>query len=178
MILGFDPSTKIIGYALCEDSPSLQILEIGKVELKGKTLPERYQEAANHIKTLLESIRPDYVGVETSFFGRNAGVAIKLGVMRGIISGLVYTLNDKVKLFEVTPAEERMALGIDTKKHADKSEIRRALEWQFPELKETKPTEDELDALAVAIATKGKMLSSKLQEAKDVSRYKLKALGR
>ena len=167
MILGLDPSTRIIGYAFYDELSSK--IELGHIKLQSDILQERYKEAAEQIKLLIKEKKPNKIGIETSFFGKNIGVAIKLAVVRGIITGLVYTMT-KARLFEVTPAEERKALGLDIRK-ADKQEVHKALEWQFKLLRDMKATDDELDALAVALAT-----NIKLKETKYVEDYHRKRI--
>ncbi len=172
MILAFDPSTTNVGYAIYEDTLPFS-LTLGHITPKDKDLKVRYKIISRKIKELLEERKPDIVGIETSFFGRNVGVTSKLSVVRGIITGLVYSLTE-ASIFEVTPAEERKAVGLPIRK-ADKVEVHKALKWQFKEYFEKfNATEDEMDALAVALSTKIKAKEAKyLEEYKKVRNKKI-----
>ena len=52
MILGIDPSTRIIGYAFYDELSSK--IELGHIKLQSDILQERYKEAAEQIKLLIK----------------------------------------------------------------------------------------------------------------------------
>ena len=89
-VCGVDCGTETTGYGVVEwddrdRNPHLVSLGAGGIcPPKKSALPQRLSFVYQHLITVFESFRPDYVAVEEVFFSVNAKSAIKLGHVRGV----------------------------------------------------------------------------------------------
>jgi crossover junction endodeoxyribonuclease RuvC len=150
IVLGIDPGTAALGYGIVErHGGSLRAVDYGCVTTSADTpLPERLQVLHATVAELIETHRPDLVGVERLFFSRNAQSAFGVGQARGVV--LLAAAQAGVPVREATPNEVKMAVtGYGS---ADKGQVGRmvAVILGLPEV----PTPDDTsDALAVAVCT-------------------------
>ena len=86
VILGIDPGTNLMGYALIAvtgKKPSmlaLGVIELGKIE----NHYVRLRRIHDRITMLVEQYRPDALAVEAPFFGKNVQSMLKLGRAQGV----------------------------------------------------------------------------------------------
>jgi crossover junction endodeoxyribonuclease RuvC len=150
IVLGIDPGTAALGYGIVERTGgTLRAVDYGCVTTSPDTpLPDRLQVLHATVAELIETHRPDLVGVERLFFSRNAQSAFGVGQARGVV--LLAAAQAGVPVREATPNEVKMAVtGYGA---ADKGQVGRmvAVILGLPEV----PTPDDTaDALAVAICT-------------------------
>jgi crossover junction endodeoxyribonuclease RuvC len=154
-ILGIDPGTRVIGFAVIEATKlrplgpkDWAIADIGVMRASsGLSLTTRLGEIHAALHHLIAESVPSLVAIEKAFHGLNAATAIKLGEARGALIAAV--LRHQLPLHEVTPAEvKRLIAGHGA---ADKEQVYRALKsltgFELGEL----PL-DASDALGIALA--------------------------
>jgi Holliday junction resolvasome RuvABC endonuclease subunit len=111
----------------------------------------RLRQIHERIRKITEQFQPDYLAIENQYLGFNAGVAIKLSALRGIIMGAYWGYNIKGEIVLVSPLEAKSAMGVNTKLKRDESKlaVRKMVELMYPELKGEE--EDIIDAISIAL---------------------------
>ncbi|MGH7144893.1 MAG: crossover junction endodeoxyribonuclease RuvC [Planctomycetota bacterium] len=85
VIGGIDPGTRRVGYAvLCAGADGWQVLACGSIGCGTGAMADRLGRQLAQLEALFEEHRPAQVGIETTYFGRSAGAAIKMGQGRGV----------------------------------------------------------------------------------------------
>lgn len=148
VILGIDPGTNFMGYAVIESDGSkinmqaIGILDIHKVEdtyLKLKMIFDR-------VTGLCNSYKPDHLAIEAQFYDKNAQSMLKLGRAQGV--SIAAALNYGVKVTEYEP--RKIKLAVTGNGNASKEQVARMLISMLA-LKEVPDKFDATDALAVAV---------------------------
>ena len=87
LVLGLDPSSTSTGYGLVRgEGRHLVYFDCGCFRPpKGADLGERLAALYEGLTGLLSRTRPDAVALESSFYGRDADAAAKLGEARGVL---------------------------------------------------------------------------------------------
>jgi crossover junction endodeoxyribonuclease RuvC len=102
-ILGIDPGSVIMGYAVIEhDQGRLRYVASGCLRLASDPLPRRLHSIYTEIGQLIRQHQPDEAAVEEVFVSQNAASAIKLGHARGAAICAVAAAG--VDVHEYTPA--------------------------------------------------------------------------
>src|SRR5438309_11215222 len=86
VILGIDPGTLFMGYALMEGTmgkPQLLVMDVLKLSAK-KDAYERLQKIHLKICELIAAHRPDTFAIEAPFYGKNVQSMLKLGRAQGV----------------------------------------------------------------------------------------------
>lgn len=148
-ILGIDPGTNIMGYALltCQGQ-KMEVITFGILHLR------KYKEHMLKLKhifhrslELIENYKPDELAIEAPFYGKNIQSMLKLGRAQGIsISAALYR---DIPVFEYAP--RRIKQSITGNGSASKEQVAAMLK-SFLVLNETPEYLDATDALAVAVA--------------------------
>jgi len=105
IVLGIDPGTTKIGYALAESGePCPKILDYGIISTpSGVSFDTKILEIASDISELLEQYRPDKLSIEKLFFTKNVTTGMEVSQVRGVI---VYLCVQKgIPVVEYTPLE-------------------------------------------------------------------------
>lgn len=154
-ILAIDPSITQTGVILLNEKG--KILKDRENAFVIKTNPkdkdERYFQILNKISALVIVNQPRVLAIETQFYSFNAGSAIKLSKLRGMIIGMYKTILPEGRVIEVSPMTAKSALGVQNsyfKKGTSKEAVRKAVLKIYPELK--KSEEDIIDSVAIGIA--------------------------
>ncbi|MCR5589656.1 MAG: crossover junction endodeoxyribonuclease RuvC [Bacteroidales bacterium] len=87
LILGIDPGSQILGYALLEvnESCRLSILEMDVLYLKRTPgFDDRILQIFHSVNDIIEAHHPDHLAIEAPFLGKNAQSMLKLGRAQGI----------------------------------------------------------------------------------------------
>lgn len=147
IILGIDPGTTRVGYAVIEkDSDNLNLLTCGCLESKNKEQKNRLKEISDLISDLILKYHPKILAIEKLFFTKNAKTALAVAEARGVIINAAASLNLDVS--EFTPLEVKAAVTGYGK--AEKKEVQKMV-CRILKL-ETKPKlDDTSDALAIAL---------------------------
>jgi len=85
-ILGVDPGTQILGYAVIEvEGSKLTVLTMGEIHLKKfADHQEKLKEIYLQLQEIIETFLPSQMAVEAPFFGKNVQSMLKLGRAQGV----------------------------------------------------------------------------------------------
>lgn len=147
-IMGIDPGTRCVGYAVIEKNGSqLSIVDSGTVRpAAGRELPVRLREIFDGLMEHMKKHTPDSVAIEDVFAGKGARSSIKIGEARGVAM-LCAALNDAaVTGYTAT----NVKLAVTGNGHASKEQVQKMVKTLLG-LGDRKLIEDEADALAIAI---------------------------
>ena len=110
IILGIDPGTTRIGYALLDkkENTSVDLITYGCLELPNKKQIERLAEISRLISDLIAQYYPKVLAIEKLFFTKNAKTAFSVSEARGVIINCANSLN--VEVVEFTPLEVKVAI--------------------------------------------------------------------
>lgn len=147
-VLGIDPGTGRVGYAVIEKASGQEtLLECGCFETPPKTpLPSRLISIYRFLKELIRKHSPDQFSVESLFFTNNAKTAFDVGAARGVI--LMAAEEAGLPISQYTPSEVKSALTGYGK--AEKSQIQYMV-TKILHLKEIPKPDDAADAAAIAL---------------------------
>ena len=150
IILGIDPGLATVGFGVIEaNHGELKYLDCGVIKTAANLeLPERLSIIRNDMLELIESVKPDAVGVEELFFAKNVTNAIKVAQARGIIMEVAYSKG--VPIFEFTPLQIKN--NITGYGMADKLQVQEMVKRMLKLTRHPKP-DDAADGLAIAICT-------------------------
>ena len=147
-IVGIDPGTHRIGYALLEAvSRRPRLLAAETITLPPRpTTAERLLVIERALTTRLKRDRPDGVAIEQLFFSKNVKTALSVAEARGII--LLTAFRTARSIWEYTPLAVKLA--VTGYGRADKEQVRRTIRALFPH--ERLPEgDDAIDAIAIAL---------------------------
>lgn len=155
IILGIDPGTTSIGYALLEGKQGTppRLLNADLISIPAAA---RYFQLAlleREIKALIQKWRPETMAVEKIFFAKNSKTALAVAEARGVILLTAYTAG--LTLYEYTPLEAKKSLTGDGR--ADKAQVRKMIELTLPQAAIPKGRDDVFDAAALALVCYFKM---------------------
>lgn len=149
-VLGIDPGTQLVGWAVAERDSSGQLSRIDSGVWKLGRAPfamgVRLHRLHQSLVGVLEEFRPQQLALEAAFFGKNAHSALKLGEARGVV--LLAAEAFEVPVVELPPATVKARVagtGAATKEQVD-ALVR--VHFDLPDLESA--SADETDALAVA----------------------------
>jgi len=147
-VLGVDPGTAIVGWAILEENcGEITPIAFGHISTdKKQTTSERLLEIANDLEDIIRKHKPDEAAVEDLFFFKNAKTVIKVGQARGAILLTLERLN--VIIDEYTPLQVKQA--ITGYGRAEKKQIQTMIK-NILKLKEIPKPDDTADAIAIAL---------------------------
>ena len=99
-ILGIDPGTNVLGFALIDaDKRAIQVLEIGVVTFAhlGADHTVKLRYIFEQVQDLVRQYRPTEMAIEAPFYAKNPQSMLKLGraqgvaIAAGMVNGLVIT---------------------------------------------------------------------------------------
>jgi len=147
-ILGIDPGTKNLGYAIVEkEKNKVKLIEAGLIKIKEKVLQHQIVEMVEGIELILKNNQIDEVAIEDIFYAYNPKTVIKLAQFRGAIS--LKILQEIGNFYEYTPLQVKKAVTGHGK--ASKEQVSFMVKRLLNIKKEIKPL-DITDAIAVALA--------------------------
>lgn len=147
IILGIDPGTTSIGYALLEYGRKPCIIDADLISIKTKNRESYLKELHRAILNIINKGKPDVAAVERVFFAKNTKTAIAVAEARGAI--LLTTSLANIPVYEYTPLEVKRAVTGDGL--ADKNQIKKMLQLTLRELKNLKAQDDVFDAIGIAL---------------------------
>ena len=84
IILGIDPGTRNMGYALISlEKGKLSLVEAGLIKMKAEGLQFQIPQMVEGLGRIFESHKIDEVAMEDIFFAHNPATTIKLAQFRG-----------------------------------------------------------------------------------------------
>jgi len=148
IILGIDPGTTRIGYAIIEkkDGDNLNLLAYGCLEPKSKQQKDRLGEISGLISDLISKYHPEILAIEKLFFTKNAKTVISVSEARGVIINGANSLN--LQIFDFTPLEVKLA--VTGYGRAGKEQVRQMV-CRILKIEKKPALDDTSDALAIAL---------------------------
>ncbi len=90
IILGIDPGSRFLGYAVISVEGSvMKPIDFGVLRFDPEVaLTERLESIGLGVRELFKKFKPHHLSVEKIFLGKNADSAFKLGHARGVVPAL------------------------------------------------------------------------------------------
>lgn len=146
-ILGIDPGTRNMGYALISlEKSKISLVEAGLIKMKAEELQFQIPQMVEAISTIFENHNIDEVAMEDIFYAHNPATTIKLAQFRGAI--MLKLLQEFGQFHEYTALQVKKAITGNGK--AKKEQVNFMVKRLLNIKKEVKPF-DISDAMAVAI---------------------------
>lgn len=147
IILGIDPGTTAIGYALLEAWISPRLLHAGLLPVRSPDACERLRELHTGLGAIIKKWGPEIAAVEKLFFAANAKTAMRVAEARGVI--LLTAALAGVTVAEYTPREIKKVVTGDG--NADKTQIKKMVGITLPAAAKLRVSDDVFDAIATAL---------------------------
>ena len=109
-ILGIDPGTNILGYAILSiENKKLNLLEANILKLSQKfTSTEKLATIYETVSNLIEKFEPEVVSIEAPFYGKNPQSMLKLGRAQAAV--ILAAINKNLPVQEYSPREIKLAI--------------------------------------------------------------------
>ena len=111
VILGVDPGTLITGYGVVakDERGTLRLIASGTIRNSSKmAIPTRLHTIHRGLLEIIGKYHPSEFAIESSFYGKNAQSALKLGQARGV--SLLAAVVSSLPCFEYTPREVKKSV--------------------------------------------------------------------
>ena len=147
-VLGIDPGSETLGWGIVEGSGlKYAVVEFGVVKSNPRQpFAKRLANIYDGVSAVIESFQPDVVSIEEAFYAVNAGVAIKLGQVRGVM--LLLAEQRGIEIAEYAPRLiKQTVVGYGA---AEKRQVQEMVKLLL-RLKAIPTPHDAADALAIAI---------------------------
>lgn len=148
IILGIDPGTNVMGYALikCKGS-TIGLLQFGVIHLsKYQNHELKLQKIYERVSELIREYMPDEMALEAPFYGKNVQSMLKLGRAQGV--AMAAALNKEIPINEYAP--KKVKQSVTGNGNASKEQVAAMLQ-NLLKFKDAPKLMDATDALAVAI---------------------------
>ncbi len=147
-ILGVDPGTNLMGYALLHSKLNKSEVQFyGVIEMKN--MSDHYaklQYIYERVNAIVEEYHPDILAIEAPFYGKNVQSMLKLGRAQGVV--IAVCMHAGMEVYEYEP--RRIKQAITGNGGASKKQVAAMLGHMYP-LKEQVEYFDATDALAAAV---------------------------
>lgn len=148
IILGIDPGTLFMGYALMDvnaNKPTLIHMGVLKLSAKNDAY-ERLQTIHATVCELITTYKPTTFAIEAPFYGKNVQSMLKLGRAQGV--AIAAAMQAGLQVTEYSP--KKVKQSITGNGNADKDQVWKMLQTIL-KLEEKPQYFDATDALAVAL---------------------------
>ncbi|MEQ1585518.1 MAG: crossover junction endodeoxyribonuclease RuvC [Cyclobacteriaceae bacterium] len=148
IILGLDPGTNVMGYAvILVQLSKVKLLQFGVIQMGKYGAHElKLKKIFDRVLTLVDEFKPDEVALEAPFFGKNVQSMLKLGRAQGV--AMAAALYREVPITEYAP--KKVKQSVTGNGNASKEQVAKML-MQIFSIKEMPKLLDASDALAVAV---------------------------
>ena len=148
IILGIDPGTQLMGYALLRITNSTpQVILIDALKLTGqKDIYARLEMIHTKVVELIKLYQPTTFAIEAPFFGKNVQSMLKLGRAQGV--AIAAAMQTGLSVTEYAP--KKVKQSITGNGNADKERVWKMLE-QILKIEKQPAYFDATDALGVAL---------------------------
>ena len=149
-ILGIDPGFERLGIAVLEkngsrDKEQVIFSECFKTSAKLEFF-ERLKLIGEEIRKIIKKYQPEILSIETLFLTTNQKTVMQVAEVRGVV--IYEAARAGLKVFEASPPQIKIATtGYG---RADKVQVMKMVKI-LVKIDETKKSDDELDAIAIAI---------------------------
>ncbi len=147
-ILGVDPGTNVLGYAVLEvRGHELKLIEMGVLNMKHLGEQQhKLRKILERLRQLIRTYRPGEMAIEAPFFGKNVQSMLKLGRAQGV--AIATAITEGLKTTEYSPKEIKKA--VTGNGNATKEQVAAMLEQMITQKVDEKML-DATDALAAAV---------------------------
>ena len=148
IILGIDPGTVVMGYAIIEVNGSaikilsMDVLKLGRV----KDIYERLEMIHTKVNLLITQFKPHTFAIEAPFFGKNVQSMLKLGRAQGV--AIAAAIQSGLPVHEYSP--KKIKQSITGNGNAAKEQVMKMLQHLL-KFDQGPAYMDASDALAVAV---------------------------
>jgi crossover junction endodeoxyribonuclease RuvC len=148
IILGIDPGTQVMGYALLKvDGNKTQVLLMDILKLtQHKDIYERLEKIHSKVSEIIKLYQPQTFAIEAPFFGKNVQSMLKLGRAQGV--AIAAAMHAGILVTEYSP--KKVKQSITGNGNADKDQVWKMLQ-RILNIEEKPQYFDATDALAVAL---------------------------
>ncbi|MBO3270574.1 MULTISPECIES: crossover junction endodeoxyribonuclease RuvC [Hymenobacter] len=151
IIMGVDPGTQIMGYAMIEVQGSkVKVLRYDVIEMKKLANHAlKLKRIYDRMVELIDEFLPDELAIEAPFYGVNAQSMLKLGRAQGV--AIAACLSRQIPYVEYAPTKVKQS--VTGSGAASKEQVAHMLRQtlQLPPIEEAPKFLDATDALAVAM---------------------------
>ena len=147
-ILGIDPGYAIVGYGVLDYAGSVfSVVGFGAVTTPADlSFEKRLKMIYDDITEIIETYKPDEMGIEKLFFNTNEKTAIDVAQARGVT--LLPAIMRGIPIYEYTPLQVKSSIvGYG---RAEKKQVQEMTKTML-HLKEIPKPDDTADAVAIAI---------------------------
>jgi crossover junction endodeoxyribonuclease RuvC len=149
-VLGIDPGYERLGLALLEKNngdkkEKVIFSECFKTSAKLE-FTERLLLLGEEVKKVIKKYKPEVLSIETLFLTSNQKTVMRVAEARGVV--IYEAVQAGLKVFEASPPQIKMATAGYGR--ADKNQIIKMVRM-LVEVDDTKQSDDELDAIAIAL---------------------------
>ncbi len=146
-ILGIDPGTNILGFAMVQASSTVTVIEHGVFHTKSHaTHHEKLYQIFQKVIEIINTFNPDEMAVEAPFYGKNVQSMLKLGRAQGV--AIAAAMHCDLSVREYSP--KKIKLAVTGNGNASKEQVS-AMVYQLIDNKVKREILDATDALATAI---------------------------
>ncbi|MGI8951968.1 MAG: crossover junction endodeoxyribonuclease RuvC [Chitinophagaceae bacterium] len=163
IILGIDPGTLVMGYAIIEinsNKPTILLMDVLKLA-SHKDIYVRLEMIHTKVCSLIREYNPTIFAIEAPFFGKNVQSMLKLGRAQGV--AIAAAMQASLIVTEYSP--RKIKQSITGNGNADKEQVWKMLQ-RILSIEEKPQYFDATDALAVAVCHHFQTLSPLLKSAK------------
>jgi crossover junction endodeoxyribonuclease RuvC len=148
IILGIDPGTQVMGYAILKtNGQQAQVLLMDVLKLTShKDIYERLEKIHTKVTELIQLYHPTTFAIEAPFFGKNVQSMLKLGRAQGV--AIAAAMHAKISVTEYSP--KKVKQSVTGNGNADKEQVWKMLQ-RILTIEEKPQYFDATDALAVAM---------------------------
>ena len=148
IIIGIDPGTIIMGYGVIKCVGSkIELLALGSIHFDSKDEHQmRLKRIYERVTSMLEEFLPDFMAIESQFFGKNVQSMLKLGRAQGIC--MAAGLNKNIPVIEYAP--KKVKQSITGNGNATKEQVAAMLQ-RLCGFQDTPKYLDATDALGIAV---------------------------
>lgn len=146
-VLGIDPGTRFVGFALLQiTSSGIQYLSSGTIKLGDGEVLERLIKLQELLTQLISELKPDHIVFESLIYVKSPTALIKLAMAKGVMVGVVAS-SFKDRIFEYKPNLVKQVVSGDG--HADKMAMQKMVQLLIK--KDKFSSFDESDAICIAL---------------------------
>lgn len=148
IIIGIDPGTIVMGYGVIRCMGNkIELLALGSIHFDSKDEHQiRLKKIYERVSSIIEEFLPDYMAIESQFFGKNVQSMLKLGRAQGIC--MAAGLNKNIPVIEYSP--KKVKQSITGNGNATKEQVASMLQ-RICNFNETPKYLDATDALGIAV---------------------------
>jgi crossover junction endodeoxyribonuclease RuvC len=148
IILGIDPGLATVGFGVIRrDKSGVSFVDCGVIKTPAKSdLGERLHIIKVDLESILDSVRPDAVGIEELFFAKNVTNAMMVAHARGVILESIHARGIPIYHFTPLQVKNNVAGTGSAEKWQMQEMVKRTLK-----MRSIPRPDDAADALAIAL---------------------------